>query len=249
LAARELRIRPLAGLPEIGEGDDLGHLIADAADPAGDEVVVLSQKVVSKAEGRLRRLSEVEPGERARELAGALDKDPALVELVLEESNAVLRAERGVLITETRHGWVCANAGIDASNLEPGWVSLLPVDADRSAREIRRRIAAVSGSLPAVVIADSFGRAWRLGQADVAIGCAGIAPLADWRGRSDARGQELSATVIATADELAAAADLSREKDSGAPGAIVAGLAELVSEEDGPGAAAIRRPASEDLFR
>jgi coenzyme F420-0:L-glutamate ligase/coenzyme F420-1:gamma-L-glutamate ligase len=249
LAARELRIRPLAGLPEIGEGDDLGRLVAEAADPAGDEVVVLSQKVVSKAEGRLRRLSEVEPGERARELAGALDKDPALVELVLEESNAVLRAERGVLITETRHGWVCANAGIDSSNLEPGWVSLLPVDADRSAREIRRRIAAVSGSLPAVVIADSFGRAWRLGQADIAIGCAGIAPLADWRGHGDARGQELSATLIATADELAAAADLSREKNSGVPGAIVAGIAELVSEEDGPGAAAIRRPAAEDLFR
>jgi coenzyme F420-0:L-glutamate ligase / coenzyme F420-1:gamma-L-glutamate ligase len=249
LAARELRIRPLAGLPEIGEGHDLGRLVAEAADPGGDEVLVLSQKVVSKAEGRLRRLSGVEPGERARELAGALNKDPALVELVLEESNAVLRAERGVLITETRHGWVCANAGIDASNLDPGWVSLLPVDADRSAREIRHRIAAVSGSLPAVVIADSFGRAWRLGQADIAIGCAGITPLADWRGRRDARGQELSATLIATADELAAAADLSREKDSGAPGAIVAGLAELVSEEDGPGAAAIRRPPSEDLFR
>jgi coenzyme F420-0:L-glutamate ligase / coenzyme F420-1:gamma-L-glutamate ligase len=249
LAARELRIRPLVGLPEIGEGDDLGRLVAEEADPGGDEVLVLSQKVVSKAEGRLRRLSGVEPGERARALAGALNKDPALVELVLEESNAVLRAERGVLITETRHGWVCANAGIDASNLDPGWVSLLPVDADRSAREIRHRIAAVSGSLPAVVIADSFGRAWRLGQADIAIGCAGITPLADWRGRRDARGQELSATLIATADELAAAADLSREKDSGAPGAIVAGLAELVSEEDGPGAAAIRRPPSEDLFR
>jgi coenzyme F420-0:L-glutamate ligase / coenzyme F420-1:gamma-L-glutamate ligase len=249
LGARELRIRPLAGVPEIQEGDDLGRLVAEAGQPGTDEVVVLSQKVVSKAEGRLRRLADVTPGERARELAEEMGKDSALVELVLQESAAILRAERGVLITETRHGWVCANAGIDASNLEPGWVSLLPVDADRSAREIRRGISAVSGSLPAVVIADSFGRAWRHGQADIAIGCAGIAPLADWRGQSDAQGNELAATLIATADELAAAADLSREKDSNAPGAIVAGLGELVSEEDGPGAAAIRRPASEDLFR
>jgi coenzyme F420-0:L-glutamate ligase/coenzyme F420-1:gamma-L-glutamate ligase len=249
LGARELRIRPLAGLPEIAEGDDLGRLVAAAGDPGGDEVVVLSQKAVSKAEGRLRLLTEVEPGERARELGDELGKDPGLVELVLEESAAVLRAERGVLITETRQGWICANAGIDASNLEPGWVSLLPVDADRSAREIRRGIAAASGSLPAVVIADSFGRAWRVGQMDVAIGCAGIAPLADWRGRRDARGNELSATLVAIADELAAAVDLTREKDSGVPGAIVAGLGHLVGKEDGPGAAAIRRPASEDLFR
>jgi coenzyme F420-0:L-glutamate ligase / coenzyme F420-1:gamma-L-glutamate ligase len=249
LGTRELRIRPLAGLPEIGEGDDLGRLVAEAARPGGEEIVVLSQKIVSKAEGRLRRLAEVEPGGRARELAEKLGRDPALVELVLEESRAVLRAERGVLITETRQGWICANAGIDASNLEPGWVSLLPLDPDQSARRIRGQIEAASDSAPAVVIADSFGRAWRIGQADVAIGCAGIAPLADWRGRRDDRGTELSATLIATADELAAAADLSRDKDSDVPGAIVAGLAELISEEDGPGAAAIRRPASEDLFR
>jgi coenzyme F420-0:L-glutamate ligase/coenzyme F420-1:gamma-L-glutamate ligase len=249
LGARELRIRPLAGLPEIGEGDDLGRLVAEAGKPGTDEIVVLSQKIVSKAEGRLRHLAEVEPGARARELAEELGKDPALVELVLEESRAVLRAERGVLITETRQGWVCANAGIDASNLEPGWVSLLPIDADQSARRIRGEIEAVAGSMPAVVIADSFGRAWRVGQADIAIGCAGIAPLADWRGRRDSRGNELAATLVASADELAAAADLTREKDSGVPGAVVAGLAELVTDEDGPGAAAIRRPASEDLFR
>lgn len=249
MGARELRIRPLAGLPEIGEGDDLGRLVAEAGRPGGEEIVVLSQKIVSKAEGRLRRLAEVEPGGRARELAEKLGRDPALVELVLEESKAVLRAERGVLITETRQGWVCANAGIDASNLEPGWVSLLPQDADQSARRIRGQIEAASGSAPAVVIADSFGRAWRVGQADIAIGCAGIAPLADWRGRRDARGTELSATLIATADELASAADLSRDKDSDVPGAIVAGLGELISVEDGPGAAAIRRPAPEDLFR
>jgi coenzyme F420-0:L-glutamate ligase / coenzyme F420-1:gamma-L-glutamate ligase len=249
LAARELRIRPLAGLPEIREGDDLGRLIAEAIEPGGEEIVVISQKIVSKAEGRLRRLGDVEPGARARELAADIGKDPRLVELVLAESKAVLRAEGSVLITETHQGWICANAGIDASNLEPGWVSLLPVDADQSARRIRGEIKAASGASPAVVVADSFGRAWRLGQADVAIGCAGIPPLDDWRGRRDAGGNELSATLIATADELASAADLSREKDSDVPGAIVAGLGKLVTEANGPGAAAIRRPASEDLFR
>jgi coenzyme F420-0:L-glutamate ligase / coenzyme F420-1:gamma-L-glutamate ligase len=249
LTARELRIRPLEGLPEVREGDDLGRLVAEAAPPGPDEVVVLSQKVVSKAEGRLRRLAEVEPGERARQLAEGLDKDPALVELVLAESSEVLRAERGVLITVTRSGWVCANAGIDASNLDDGWVALLPLDADDSARRIRGEIGAASGNRPAVIVADSFGRAWRLGQADVAIGCAGITPADDWRGRSDARGRELTATVIAVADELAAAADLARDKDSQVPGAIVSGLGHLVTEEDGPGAAAMRRPREDDLFR
>jgi coenzyme F420-0:L-glutamate ligase / coenzyme F420-1:gamma-L-glutamate ligase len=247
-AARELRIRPLTGLPELAEGDDLGRLIA-LAEPAGDDVVVISQKVVSKVEGRLRWLADIEPGAEARMLASRLDKDARLVELVISESARVLRAERGVLITETRHGWVCANAGIDASNLEDGWVALLPVDADASARRIRSEISAAAGRSPAVVITDSFGRAWRLGQADVAIGCAGIDPLADWRGRRDAHGRELSATVIAVADELAAAADLTRDKDSGVPGAIVAGLGELVTPEDGPGAAELRRPREDDLFR
>jgi coenzyme F420-0:L-glutamate ligase / coenzyme F420-1:gamma-L-glutamate ligase len=249
LTARELRIRPLTGLPELGEGDDLGALIAEAGAPGDDEIVVVSQKAVSKVEGRVRRLGDVEAGVRARELAEELDKDPALVELILAESERVVRAERGVLITETRHGWVCANAGIDSSNLDDGYVSLLPDDADASARRIRAQIGAASGASPAVVIADSFGRAWRLGQADVAIGCAGMLPLADWRGRRDRRGGELSATVIAVADQLASAADLTRDKDSGVPGAIVSGLAELVTAEDGPGAATVRRPADEDLFR
>jgi coenzyme F420-0:L-glutamate ligase/coenzyme F420-1:gamma-L-glutamate ligase len=210
---------------------------------------VISQKVVSKVEGRLRRLADVQPGERARELAAILDKDPALVELVLSESTRVVRAERGVLITETRAGWMCANAGIDSSNLEEGLVSLLPADADASARRIRAEIVAACGASPAVVIADSFGRPWRLGQADVAIGCAGLAPLADWRGRRDRRGGELAATVIAIADELASAADLTRDKDSGVPVAIVSGVGDLVTADDGPGAAAVRRPADEDMFR
>jgi coenzyme F420-0:L-glutamate ligase / coenzyme F420-1:gamma-L-glutamate ligase len=246
---RELRIRPATGLPELAEGADLGRLIADAAAPAPDEVVVISQKAVSKAEGRIRSLADVKPGERAVELAKELDKDPAIMEVVLGESARVVRAERGVLITETNEGWVCANAGIDTSNLEDGQVSLLPVDGDVSARRIRGEIRTASGAAPAVVIADSFGRAWRVGQADVAIGCAGIAPLADWRGRRDRNGRELSATLIAIADQVASAADLTRDKDSGAPVAIVSGLGDLVTADDGPGAGPLRRAADEDLFR
>jgi coenzyme F420-0:L-glutamate ligase / coenzyme F420-1:gamma-L-glutamate ligase len=249
LTARELRIRPLTGIPELHEGDDLGALIATAAAPATEEIVVISQKAVSKVEGRVRRLADVEPGERALSVAAQIDKDPVLVELVLSESRRIVRAARGVLITETHGGWVCANAGIDSSNLDEGLVSLLPEDGDASARRIRAEIATASGATPAVVIADSFGRAWRLGQADVAIGCAGLPPLADWRGRRDRGGRELSATHIALADELASAADLTRDKDSGVPGAIVSGLGDLVSRDDGPGAQAIPRPADEDLFR
>jgi coenzyme F420-0:L-glutamate ligase/coenzyme F420-1:gamma-L-glutamate ligase len=249
MTPRELRIRPLSGLPELQEGDELGRLVAKAAAPNATEVVVISQKAVSKVEGRIRVLADVEPGERARELATKLDKDPAVVELVLAESARVVRAERGVLITETKEGWVCANAGIDSSNLTDGQVSLLPVDGDASARRIREEVRSASGSAPAVVIADSFGRAWRVGQADVAIGCAGITPLADWRGRRDRQGGELSATLIATADEVASAADLVRDKDSGVPGAVISGLEDLVIAEDGPGAGPLRRAANEDLFR
>jgi coenzyme F420-0:L-glutamate ligase/coenzyme F420-1:gamma-L-glutamate ligase len=249
MSTRELRIRPLTGLPEFREGDDLGRLIAEAAGPAAGDVVVISQKAISKVEGRVRTLAEIVPGERAVELAGKLDKDPAMVELVLSESSRIVRAERGVLITETNGGWVCANAGIDSSNLEDGQVSLLPEDGDASARRIRGEIAAASGASPAVVIADSFGRAWRIGQADIAIGCAGLTPLADWRGRKDRGGQELSATLIAIADELASAADLVRDKDSGVPGAVVSGVGDLVTADDGMGAGPLRRPAEDDLFR
>ena len=247
--ARELRIRPLTGLPELREGDPLGRLIVEAGAPRGDEVVVVSQKPVSKVEGRIRRLADVEPGDEARALAARLDKDPRIVELALAESEAVIRAERGVLITETRGGWICANAGIDASNLDHGLVALLPADPDESARRIRSEIADAGGNSPAVVIADSVGRPWRVGQADVAIGCAGIEPLADWRGRRDATGRELSATLISIADELASAADLARDKDSRVPGAIVSGLGALVIPAGGPGAKELRRPAEDDLFR
>lgn len=242
----ELRVIPVTGLPEVTEGAKIGELIAGRAEVQSGDVVVVSQKIVSKAEGRVRRLADVEPSEKALELAEKLGKEAELVELILGESREVLRAERGVLITETHHGFVCANAGIDASNLpEDGTVCLLPADPDASARRIRSEI----GTPVAVVIADSFGRAWRLGQAEVAIGCAGLAPLDDWRGREDAGGRELAATVIAIADEVAAAADLVRVKDSGVPAAVVRGLGRHVTTDDGPGAAALRRPPAEDLFR
>ncbi len=245
-----ISVAPIGGLPEIAPGDRLGELLAAAGSPADGDVIVVSQKVVSKAEGRIRRLAEVRPTERARAIASELDKDPALVQLALDESTAVIRAHAGVLITETTGGWICANAGIDASNVaEEGTVTLLPVDADASARRIRAEVRAASGASPAVVVADSFGRPWRLGQAEVAIGCAGIAPLDDWRGRSDRAGRTLSATVVAIADELAAAADLARDKDSGAPAATVRGLGRFVIAADGPGAAAVQRPAADDLFR
>ncbi|MDP9227822.1 MAG: coenzyme F420-0:L-glutamate ligase [Actinomycetota bacterium] len=252
MSARELRVRQLAGFPQVREGDRIGALIAAAAEPepSGNDVIVISQKVVSKAEGRLRRLDRVEPGERALQLAAETGKDPALVELVLSESRDVIRAAPGVLITETKGGWICANAGIDSSNVpEAAVVTLLPEDADASARRIRAELRKRSGSSPAVVVADSFGRPWRLGQTDVALGCAGIAALDDWRGRSDAHGRELASTAIAVIDELAAAVDLVRDKDSDVPGAIVEGLGHLVSARDGPGARELQRPAAEDLFR
>ena len=238
---------PVLGMPEVGAGDRVGELIAARTELADGDVVVISQKIVSKAEGRVRRLAAEIPGAEARKLAAVLGKEPALVELILEESAAVLRAERGVLIVETKHGFVCANAGIDSSNLpEEGTVALLPEDPDGSARRIRDEIAAV---VAGVVISDSFGRAWRLGQSEVAIGCAGLVPLDDWRGRRDAGGRELEATLIAVADEAAAAADLVRDKASGVPVAVVRGLDRYVTAEDGPGAAALRRPPDEDLFR
>jgi len=266
----DLRVLPVEGLPEVTEGMKVGELIAERAELEPGDIVVISQKVVSKAEGRVRRLADVEPSERAVELGKRLGKEAELVELVLSESREVLREDR-VLITETHRGFVCANAGIDSSNLpEDGTVCLLPADPDASARAVRAELAArVEGQglgvarpspllsadphplplPPAVVIADSFGRAWRLGQAEVAIGCAGLMPMDDWRGREDSSGRALKATVIAIADEVAAAADLVRTKDSGVPAVIVRGLSRYVKAEDDPGAAALHRPPGEDLFR
>ncbi len=245
-----LEVRGVEGLPEIAEGMRIGELIVAAAELRDGDVLVVSQKIVSKAEGQVRRLSSAIPGAEARRLAAVLGKEPALVELILEQSREVLRAEGSVLIVETRHGFVCANAGIDSSNVpEPDSVCLLPEDPDASARRIRAEVAAAAGATVGVIVADSFGRAWRVGQVEVAIGCAGIAPLDDWRGRRDAGGRELSSTAIAIADEAAAAADLVRDKASGVPAAVVRGLARHVGAKDGPGALALRRPREQDLFR
>jgi coenzyme F420-0:L-glutamate ligase / coenzyme F420-1:gamma-L-glutamate ligase len=211
----------------------------------------VAHKVVSKAEGRLRRLSDIEPGERARTLAAEHRKDPRLVQAVLDESSEILRAVDGTLICVTRHGFVCANAGVDQSNAsaERGELVLLPEDPDGSAAALRSGIEAARGVRPAVVIADSFGRAWRLGQTDVAIGAAGLTPLDQWIGRADGFGRELFVTSIAVADSVAAAADLARAKDSLEPVVLVRGLERFVTAEDGSGAAALRRPPEQDLFR
>ena len=247
--SKELQVLPVEGIPEVREGDRLGVLIGERAGIEPGDAVAISQKVVSKAEGRIVLLADVRPGERAIELAGQLGKEAALVQVVLDESTEVLRAERGALICETAHGFVCANAGVDTSNVAEGEASLLPLDPDASARRIRSELREATGTTVAVLITDSFGRAWRLGQSEIAIGCAGIAPIDDWRGRSDAGGQILAATAIATADEIAAAADLVRDKTSRTPVAIVRGLGDRVTDDDGPGAAALRRPRDEDLFR
>ena len=242
-------------------------------------MLTVEHKVVSKAEGRLRRLADVTPRERALALAATfkdtfkgsdplkarqptpeaepagftgsdpVKKDARLVQVVLDESVEVLRAERGVIVSVTRHGFVCANAGVDASNAPEGEVVLLPLDPDASARRLRARIGELRGVRPAVIVTDSFGRAWRVGQTDVAIGAAGIVPVDDWRGRTDAHGRELRATAIAAADAIAGAADLARAKDSRQPAVVVSGLAHLVTEDDGPGAAALRRERDQDLFR
>jgi coenzyme F420-0:L-glutamate ligase/coenzyme F420-1:gamma-L-glutamate ligase len=245
-----LTIEPITGIGEIHPGDPLGEIIAAPGSLRDGDIVVVAQKVVSKAEGMGRNLSEVTPSERAIELGAALDKDPALVELILGESRIIIRSER-VLIVETHSGLICANAGIDSSNVggSDGEALLLPHDPDASARRLRAEISAKTGGRVAVVIGDSFGRPWRVGQCEVAIGCAGIDPLDDWRGRQDRDGRELEATLIATADQLAAAADLVREKASGIPAVRIRGLASLVTEEDGPGAAALQRDPTEDLFR
>ena len=245
----------LRGLPEAREGDDPAQLIAAAVQrsgprPAADDVLVVAHKFISKSEGRTRRLSAVTPSARASELAQRLDKDPRHVQVVLDEAREVRRADHGVLIAVTHHGFVCANAGVDASNApDDDTVILLPVDPDDSARRLRAGLRARLGTAPAVLITDSFGRAWRHGQCDIAIGCAGLRALEDWRGRTDNRGRELRATVIAAADELAAAADLARAKDAMQPAVLVSGAGRHVCADDGPGVAPLLRGDAEDLFR
>ena len=244
-----LSLDALQGLPEVRPGDDLAGLLAAAAGRLdgglrATDVLAVAHKVVSKAEGRTVRLADVSPGPRARALAAEHGKDPRHVQVVLDESDELLRADRGRLIARTRHGFVCANAGVDASNAgAAGTLVLLPDDPDASARALRRRLGC------AVVVTDSFGRAWRHGQCEVAIGCAGLAPLEDWRGRLDADDRALAATVIAVADEAAAAADLVRGKVTGEPAVRIRGLDRHVRADDGPGAAALVRALVDDLFR
>jgi len=250
-----VRADALPGLPEVQPGDDLAGLLAAAAGRldgglAAGDVLCVAHKVVSKAEGRVKELAKVEVGEPARALAAEHGKDPRHVQVVLDETAELLRADEGRLISRTRHGFVCANAGVDASNAGAAdAVVLLPVDSDASARALRAGLRERLGVAPAVVITDSFGRPWRIGQAEVAIGCAGLVVLDDWRGRPDTVGRELHATVIAVADEAAAAADLVRGKDTREPAVRLRGLERHVTEEDGPGAATLLRAPADDLFR
>lgn len=245
----EVRVIGLEGLPELEPGDDLGALLVDAAEAVGGlrlgDVVVVAQKAVSKVEGRLVRLDEVEPSPRARELAGP-DGDPRHVEVILRESAEVVRSRPPLVIARTRHGLVCASAGVDASNAKgPETLVLLPLDPDASAARLRARLAELTKVDTAVIVSDSFGRAWRLGTTDVAIGVAGLAPLVDLRGARDGAGYELQSTQIAVADEIAGAAELVMGKTRGVPAAIVRGVA---AAGDGRGADLVM-PAERDLFR
>jgi coenzyme F420-0:L-glutamate ligase / coenzyme F420-1:gamma-L-glutamate ligase len=240
----ELRVIPVKGMPEVGEGDDVAALIAAAVELEDGDVVVVAHKVVSKAEGRVVRLADVEPSAQARDLAAG--EDPRRLEVILGESARLVRTRPPLVIAETRHGFVCASAGVDASNApEPDMVVLLPEDPDLSAARLRDRLVEVTGADVAVIVSDSFGRAWRQGTTDVAIGCAGLQPLLDLQGEHDATGYELHATVIAVADELAAAAELVKGKLDGVPAAVVRGF-----EHRGEGTAReLVLPPERDLFR
>jgi coenzyme F420-0:L-glutamate ligase/coenzyme F420-1:gamma-L-glutamate ligase len=240
----ELRVIPVQGLPEVGEGDDVAALIAAAVKLEDGDVVVVAHKVVSKAEGRVVRLDEIEPSAQARDLADG--EDPRRLEVILRESARLVRTRPPLVIAETRHGFVCASAGVDASNApEPNMLVLLPKDPDASAARLRDRLRDLTGTEVAVIVSDSFGRAWRQGTTDVAIGCAGLRPLLDLSGERDAAGYELHATTIALADELAGSAELVRGKLDGVPAAIVRGFGHR-----GQGTAReLVMPPERDLFR
>jgi coenzyme F420-0:L-glutamate ligase/coenzyme F420-1:gamma-L-glutamate ligase len=239
-----MNVLAVRDLPEIESGDDLAQLIADAATLEDGDVVVVAQKIVSKAEGRIVRLGDVEPSDRARALAG--DGDPRRIEVILRESARIVRLRPPLVISQTRHGFVCASAGVDASNAPgPETLVLLPIDPDTSAAAIRERLRDLAGREVAVIVSDSFGRAWRQGTTDVAVGCAGLTPLVDLGGERDRAGYELHATVIAVADEIAGAAQLVMGKLDGIPVAIVRGL----DVAGGGTAADLVMPPERDLFR
>jgi coenzyme F420-0:L-glutamate ligase/coenzyme F420-1:gamma-L-glutamate ligase len=251
MAMSPIEIFPLPGLPEIASGDDLAALIQYAAREAqiairrGD-IFVVAQKIVSKAEGRVVRLDSIAPSARARSWAEKWGKDPRVIELVLKESKRIVRMDKGVIVSETQHGFVCANAGVDVSNAEDGTAILLPADPDSSARALLAELEKGFGVRLALIVSDTFGRPWREGLVNVALGVAGMAPLVDYRGQTDAGGKLLQATLIALADELASAAELAMGKSSRIPVAIVRGI----SPGTRPGSGAdLIRPAARDLFR
>jgi coenzyme F420-0:L-glutamate ligase/coenzyme F420-1:gamma-L-glutamate ligase len=248
---KKLEILPLEGIPEVKAGMDVAELVLSSARGSGislddGDVVVIKQKMVSKAEGRLVRLEGVRPGKRALNLAKAQNKDPRLVELILREADRVVRAGHGVIITETKQGFVCANSGIDRSNVKEGYAALLPLNPDLSARKIRTKLELATKRKLAVVVTDTFGRPWRKGQTDVAIGCSGIEPLYSYRGVTDGYGYELRVTEPAVVDELAGAAELVMGKLSGIPAAVVRGATFKRGEG---GARSIRIEKNKDLFR
>jgi len=247
----DLLLFAVSGIPEVTPGADLGALIVDAVSgsdrgvEAGD-VIVVAQKVVSKAEGAMVRLDAVTPSLAATQWAAVTGRDARLVEVILRESTRIVRMERGILIVETSHGFICANAGVDASNVAPGFVTLLPKDPDASAERLRAALSTAFGCPVAVIVSDTFGRAWREGVINVALGVAGLLPLLDYRGTSDSYGRPLTSTVIALADELAGAAEIVTRKSAGTPVAVARGAAEWVGEGNGR---MLVRDASRDLFR
>jgi coenzyme F420-0:L-glutamate ligase / coenzyme F420-1:gamma-L-glutamate ligase len=221
---RGLQILPVEGVPEVRPGDDLAELIvrAERQELRSGDILVVTHKIVSKAEGRLVDLRTVEPSALAKGFAARYEKDPRQIEVVLRESRRIVRMDRGLVISETHHGFVCANAGVDASNVPGDYVvCLLPVDPDASAARLRAALSARTGSDLAVIVSDSFGRTWREGITNVAIGVAGMDPLADYRGETDPHGFPLAASVLAIADELAAAAELVMGKTAGIPVALI----------------------------
>jgi coenzyme F420-0:L-glutamate ligase / coenzyme F420-1:gamma-L-glutamate ligase len=240
-----IQIIPVHGLPEIREGDDLGALIAGRAEVEDGDVVVVAQKVVSKSEGRVIKIDSLDPSAKAIELAGD-ERDPREVEAVLREAKQIIRERGPLVIAQTRHGFICASAGVDRSNApEPGTLVLLPLDPDASARAIRDRIRGLAEKTVAVVVTDSFGRPFRQGTTDVAIGVAGLQPILDLRGTTDRIGYELRSSRVAIADEIAAAADLARGKAEGVPIVLVRGLG---IEGDGTAQELVIEPEL-DLFR